>query len=55
LETKGAGASADETLEQAIEVKWAPASGSKCPRCWNWRNLGPDGLCERCSIVVGAL
>ena len=25
-----------------------PASGEKCPRCWNWRELGPDGLCERC-------
>jgi isoleucyl-tRNA synthetase len=55
LETKGAAANADVTLEPAIEVTWAPATGGKCPRCWNWRNLGSDGLCERCSTVVGAL
>ncbi len=27
----------------------------KCPRCWNWRELRPDGLCGRCSEVVSAL
>ena len=32
-----------------------PANGEKCPRCWNWRELGEDGLCERCSAVVSAL
>ena len=29
-----------------------PASGEKCPRCWNWRTLGLDGLCPRCSEAV---
>jgi len=28
------------------------AEGEKCPRCWNWRKLGPDGLCPRCSQAV---
>jgi len=32
-----------------------PAEGEKCPRCWNHRRLGGDGLCERCSAVVAAL
>lgn len=30
------------------------APGEKCPRCWNYRELGPDGLCERCHEVVAA-
>ena len=29
-----------------------PATGEKCPRCWNWRELGPDGLCRRCHDVL---
>ena len=24
------------------------AEGERCPRCWNWRELGEDGLCGRC-------
>ncbi|MBQ6523718.1 MAG: class I tRNA ligase family protein, partial [Atopobiaceae bacterium] len=39
--------------ELACEVH--PASGEKCPRCWNWRELGEDGLCERCHDVMSAL
>ena len=31
-----------------------PARGEKCPRCWNWRELGSDGLCPRCSDAVRA-
>ena len=30
----------------------APASGEKCPRCWNWRALGEDGVCPRCAAAV---
>lgn len=30
------------------------AQGEKCPRCWNVRELGPDGLCPRCHEVVSA-
>ena len=32
-----------------------PANGEKCPRCWNYRELGEDGLCERCHEVVETL
>ena len=38
--------------ELACEV--LPAHGEKCPRCWNWRPLGADGLCCRCSHAVAA-
>lgn len=31
------------------------ATGTKCPRCWNWRHLESDGLCSRCSKVMGNL
>jgi len=30
------------------------AAGEKCPRCWNIRELGADGLCGRCSQAVAA-
>jgi isoleucyl-tRNA synthetase len=30
------------------------AHGEKCPRCWNWRELGADGLCARCHDAVAA-
>ena len=30
----------------------APADGERCPRCWNWRELGEDGLCGRCHGAV---
>jgi len=36
--------------ELAVEVH--QAHGDKCPRCWNWRELGEDGLCERCHDVM---
>ena len=32
-----------------------PAHGEKCPRCWNFRELGEDGLCPRCHDAVAAL
>ena len=38
-----------------ISVRVECASGEKCPRCWNLRALGPDGLCGRCSEVVAEL
>ena len=43
-------AAGDETA-----VKVERADGEKCPRCWNLRELGADGLCPRCSSVVAAL
>ncbi len=44
---------AHEGDELACEV--LPAEGDKCPRCWNWRKLGADGLCARCHDVVESL
>lgn len=38
-----------------LAVTVAPARGEKCPRCWNWRELGDDGLCDRCHEAVCAL
>jgi isoleucyl-tRNA synthetase len=38
-----------------VSVEVARAAGDKCPRCWNWRDLGADGLCARCSAVVTGL
>ena len=38
--------------ELKAEVK--KATGEKCPRCWNYRQLGDDGLCPRCHAVVEA-
>ncbi len=38
-----------------LSVEVAPAHGDKCPRCWNWRELGEDGLCERCHEALDAL
>jgi isoleucyl-tRNA synthetase len=42
------------TFEPAEELSVAvtPATGEKCPRCWNWRELGEDGLCDRCHDVI---
>ena len=55
LQAKAATERADETRAEVLDVTWAPATGEKCPRCWNWRTLGTDGLCHRCSAVVRAL
>jgi len=32
-----------------------PALGEKCPRCWNWRVPGEDGLCERCHDAIESI
>ncbi|MBN2248156.1 MAG: isoleucine--tRNA ligase [Coriobacteriia bacterium] len=42
-----------DAAEVSVEVR--RASGEKCPRCWNVRDLGEDGLCARCSGVVRSL
>ena len=45
------------TVSEGSELSCAvePAHGEKCPRCWNFRDLGEDGLCERCGHAVAAL
>lgn len=46
-----------EGTEVTVEVK--PASGEKCPRCWNYRELGTDQshpeVCSRCAAALTAL
>ena len=39
-----------EELAATVE----PARGTKCPRCWNWREAADErGLCARCHDVLG--
>ncbi len=55
LEDASAATNEDDTPNASgmfAEIK--PADGEKCPRCWNYRQLGEDGLCERCHDVVAA-
>ncbi|MCL2339714.1 MAG: isoleucine--tRNA ligase, partial [Actinomycetia bacterium] len=46
-------------VDSAVQVDIQPASGQKCPRCWNLRELGSDPahpeVCERCAAVLTAL
>ncbi len=61
------GAAALSEIFIVADVKFEPVSGSdafvatvraatgeKCPRCWNYRELGEDGLCARCHDVVAS-
>ena len=43
------------TVEAADELSATVthAEGERCPRCWNWRELGEDGLCGRCHDALG--
>ena len=50
-ETEEPAPAAGDELTCSVE----PAHGEKCPRCWNFRELGEDGLCPRCSAAVAAL
>ncbi len=40
----------DSRMVAAIEA----AEGDRCPRCWNTRRLGEDGLCDRCHDAVAS-
>ena len=44
------------SVEQGDELACVvePAEGQKCERCWNWRELGEDHLCDRCHDAVEA-
>jgi isoleucyl-tRNA synthetase len=63
LEARGAAALAEMfivahvDLVEGVEISAAvvPASGEKCPRCWNHRELTADGVCARCADVLKAL
>ncbi len=38
-----------------LQVTVVPASGEKCPRCWNHRELTDSGVCVRCADILTAL
>ena len=38
-----------------IKVEIVKAKGEKCPRCWNYRELNAEGVCQRCSKVLSDL
>lgn len=48
----GEGDGVDDAI---VKVAVLRAEGEKCPRCWNWRELGADGVCARCGAVLAAL
>ena len=41
---------------EEIEVTVAKTAAEKCPRCWNYRELGADAshpeVCARCAAVL---
>jgi isoleucyl-tRNA synthetase len=47
-------AEASESAEVSVTVE--PAAGEKCPRCWNYRELGGNpnhpGVCKRCGDAL---
>lgn len=47
-------ASVELTEGAELSAEVSVAAGEKCPRCWNVRELGADGLCPRCHEVVDA-
>ena len=44
-------ASEDDSFSCDVAV----APGEVCPRCWNVRELGEDGLCRRCHEALAAV
>lgn len=43
---------ATEASDAAVSAEVAASTLERCPRCWNMRTLGEDGLCSRCSHAV---
>jgi isoleucyl-tRNA synthetase len=44
----------DLSTGDELAVAIAPHEGTKCPRCWNRRGRGDEGLCPRCEAVMAA-
>ncbi|MCD8024705.1 MAG: isoleucine--tRNA ligase [Candidatus Gastranaerophilales bacterium] len=41
------------TFEQdGIKIQVSKASGEKCQRCWKYRNLNKEGICDDCAEAV---
>ena len=45
----------NEYTEDEITVWVVKAEGEKCCRCWKYRNLNADGICEDCQAAVEQL
>jgi hypothetical protein len=48
----------DSALRQGdVTVEVSRASGTKCPRCWNYHTVqgNPMGCCDRCVLAVTAM
>ncbi len=43
----------NEYTEEGVTVWVTPAEGSKCARCWKYRGLDSDGICQECREAVG--
>ncbi len=45
-----------ESADDEVTVTIRPAEGEKCPRCWNYRDLGSDpahpDVCDRCAEAL---
>jgi isoleucyl-tRNA synthetase len=52
-------ASVDVVAGNELSATVAPASGEKCPRCWNFREVGTDPdhpeVCARCADVLAEI
>ncbi len=42
----------NEHKEDNITVSVQKANGEKCSRCWKYRELNTDGICEDCKKAI---
>ena len=42
----------NEYSQDDFEIKVFKAKGEKCPRCWKYRELNKDGICEDCKKAI---
>ncbi len=42
----------NEYSQDDYDIKVSKAQGEKCPRCWKYRNLNKDGICEECLNAI---
>ena len=45
----------NEYSQDGYSVKVYKAQGEKCPRCWKYRTLNADGICEDCAKAIKSL
>ena len=41
-----------EFKQDGYKVKVQKATGKKCERCWKYRELNSDGICEDCAQAI---